>query len=262
MSTLAAQQQALLEALFAWPAQDAMKSIADYAMDTRARGLKAYQTNGHVLAERALQAAYPVLARMLGDESFADVARALWHAHPPQRGDIHLWGAAMPAFLRHSEQLREEPYLPDVAAAEWALHSCAHAADREADLSSLALLTQHDPDALYFTLAPGTAVVRSRWPVASMLAAHRENAPTFAEVAQQLRDAVAQSVVVWRAGLLPHLRLAQPGEDDFLLALVHGQSLAQALDAAPVLDFGNWLPMAVQSGLVLGARLDNGSDLR
>ena len=31
MSTLAAEQQALVEALFAWPAEDAMKKIAAYA---------------------------------------------------------------------------------------------------------------------------------------------------------------------------------------------------------------------------------------
>ena len=80
MSTLATQQQALLEALLAWPADDAMQKIAAHAIDPRARGLKAYQANGHALAERALQAAYPVVAQLLGDESFADLARALWHA--------------------------------------------------------------------------------------------------------------------------------------------------------------------------------------
>ncbi|NBX20829.1 MAG: hypothetical protein EBR58_05375, partial [Betaproteobacteria bacterium] len=76
MSTLAQQQQALVAALFDWPAENAMKNIAARAMDPGARGLKAYQSNAHALAERALQAAYPVLTQLLGVESMGDLARA------------------------------------------------------------------------------------------------------------------------------------------------------------------------------------------
>ena len=65
MTNLAEQQQVLLHALLTWPADDATKTVAAYAIDPRARGLKAYQANGHLLAERALQAAYPVLAHFL-----------------------------------------------------------------------------------------------------------------------------------------------------------------------------------------------------
>ncbi len=253
MSTLARQQQALLDALFAWPAQSAIKNVANYAMDTGARGLKAYQSNGHAMAQRALQAAFPVLEQMLGEDSFADLARALWHAHPPLRGDLGVWGEALPAFLRADAQLRDEAYLPDVAAAEWALHLCAGAADASTDLPSLALLTTHDPQALRVRLAPGCAVVCSAWPLASLLEAHRERTLTMEAVGQQLRNAVAQDAVVWREGRRPRVRQALPGEAVLLLHLLQGQALAQALDHAAALDFGAWFPMAVQSGLVLGA---------
>ena len=56
---------------------------------------------------------------------------------------------------------------------------------------------------------------------------------------------------MWRAGLRPRTRLALKGEHDVLQVLLKGGSLAAALDAAPKLDFGQWLPLAVQSGLVL-----------
>jgi hypothetical protein len=251
MSTLARQQQILLDALLSWPAENAMKNIAACAIDTGSRGIKAYQTNGHMLAQRALQAAYPVVAQMVGDESFADLARALWHAQPPLRGDVACWGEGLAVFMQSSAQLQEEPYLGDVARAEWALHQCATAADRVADLPSLALLTTHDPEQLRLLLAPGCAVVRSAWPVASILTAHLEGSPSFDEVGAQLRASRAQDALVWRAGLRPRVRLVVDGETDVLLPLLRGESLAQALDAAPALDFGQWLPMAVQSGLVL-----------
>ena len=256
MSTLARQQQALLDALMEWPAANATTTIATYVEDTGARGLKAYQTNGHALAERALAVAYPVVAQMVGDESFADLARALWHAQPPLRGDVACWGEGLAAFMQSSAQLQEEPYLGDVARAEWALHQSASAADRVADLPSLALLTTHDPEQLRLLLAPGCAVVRSAWPVASILTAHRDGSPSFEQVGELLRDACAQDAVVWRCGLRPSVRLAATGETDLLLPLLRGESLAQALDAAPMLDFSQWLPMAVQSGLLLSVRME------
>lgn len=255
MSALARQQQMLLDAMFAWPAENAMKKIAACTIDTNARGLKTYQSNGHALAERALQAAYPVLAQLVGAESFAQLARALWHAHPPVRGDIAQWGQALIGFLRTSVQLQDEPYLADVAAAEWALHVCASAANISADFSTLALLTTHAPEHLHFALAPGCAVVRSGWPIASILGAHLEQPPSFAEVGQQLRQGVAQDAVVWRCGLRPSVRLALPGEAALVTALLQGATVAQALDGAPDLDFGAWLPSAVHSGLVLSVKL-------
>jgi hypothetical protein len=251
MSRLRQQQQALLDALFAWPPKDATKNIASRTYYTGDRGLKAYKTNGHCLAERALAAAYPVVAQVLGAESFADLARALWHAHPPTRGDVAQWGEALAFFLQDSVQLAGEPYLPDVARAEWALHCCASAADAAADVSTLALLTTHDPQHLYFGLAPGCAVVRSVWPIASILGVHLERTPTFEVVGQQLRAALAQDALVWRAGLRPRVREAVAGEALFVQALLQGHSVSQALDTALSLDFGLWLPMAVQSGLLL-----------
>lgn len=251
MSTLAKQQEMLLEALFSWPAQDAMKRVAAHAMGTGTRGLKAYQANGHMSAERALLAAYPVVAQIIGLESFADLARALWHAHPPLRGDLAQWGDTLPLFLQSSSQLHDAPYLTDVARVEWSLHVAATAVDGVADSASLALLTTDDPAELTLALSGGCSAIQSDWPTASILSAHLEGALSFSEVGQQLNERIRQDVVVWRNGLRPCVRLGLPGEFDCLQALSTGRSLAQALDGAQALDFSAWFPMAFQTGLVL-----------
>ncbi len=229
-----------------------MKIVANEVQDPGARGIKAYKANGHALAHSALQSAYPVVAQLVGDESFADLAHALWHAQPPVRGDIAQWGAGLAGFLETSAQLQDEPYLPDVARVEWALHLCAGAPDAEPDLTTLALLTTHEPEQLQLRLAPGCAVLRSVWPVASILGAHLEGSPSLQEAGAQLRRGEAQDAVVWRAGLRPRVRLALAGEADALQVLLATDSLAAALDAAPGLDFSQWLPLVVQTGLVLG----------
>jgi hypothetical protein len=250
-STLAAQQQALVDALFIWPTDDASKKIANYVIDTWGRGLKAYQSNGLALAGRALQAVYPVLAQLLGDESFAVLARAFWHASLPARGDLAQWGDTLADFVRASEQLAEEPYLPDVARVEWAMHASAGCADRDADPATFQWLMTGDPERLRLVLAPGCQVVCSHWPVASIITAHLEGAPTFDEVGRKFNDGIAEDAVVWRMGHQPRVREAVAGEAALLTALLAGGSLDAALLLAEGLDFNAWLPMAVQTDLLL-----------
>ncbi len=251
MSALAQQQQRFLEGLFLPGTENAMKNIAVCADSMGARGLKAYQSNGHALAERALLAAYPVLAQMLGAESFAALARALWHATPPQCGDMARWGETLADFVAASPQLLDDPYLADVARVEWALHSCASAPDAELQAITLALLGSHALDMLQLQLAPGTALLHSPWPVASLVLAHTQGGVTLAEAATRLRAGQAEDVVVWRQGYRPRVRQALPDEALFVAALLRGVPLGAAMDAAPQLDIHAWLTDAVPSGLLL-----------
>jgi hypothetical protein len=254
MSALAQQQQGLLNALFASGLLgDAINLVAVRADFMGARGLKAYQSNGHALAQRALAAAYPVVAQLLGEESFGELARALWHAQPPVCGDIACWGEDLPDFVRHNPQLADEPYLADVARLEWALHRCASAADGALRPETLALLGTQEPNALWLQLAPGVSVVRSAWPVASIVLAHQaDSGVSLVEAGQLLRDGTAQDALVWRQGLRPRVRQTMAGEADFVCELRRGSAFGPALEAAPDLDIQCWLTDAVQSGLLLG----------
>lgn len=287
MNTLLTSQRALLQALFGAASDaEALKTLtADHAMPTRARGLASYQSNAHMLAERVLVAAYPVVTAILSPDSMGQLARALWHRHPPVRGDLARWGADLPDFIAASPQLAELPWLADVARIEWALHAAATAAnvaDRVAedgspafaDLASLALLTTHDPDQLTLTLAAGTTCLALDWTATRIVLAHlaeTEAAPVTAralivnaalpKAVAELGDvwAVAQpeQALVWRPGPSPMgrplCRVAADGEAGLLASLQAGQSLLAALQDSP-LDWAAWLPQAIGEGLVLGAR--------
>lgn len=265
--TLAQQQQLLLDALFARPGEGrhAADARLNAQLDARhapsARGLAAYRSNGQAMAERALRAAYPVITAMLGDQDFALLARDLWHTHPPLCGDLARWGDALPGFLQASDQLSDVPYLPDVARAEWALHLAAGAADAEPDLPSFTRLSSEDPQGLAFVLSPGTAVVSSRFPVASLVASHLYDRPSLAEAAQLLHKGVGEHALVWRQGLRPRIAAIASSAAAMVQALQAGEDLPGALDAActadaepPVFDFSAWLTNAVTGGLVIGVK--------
>jgi hypothetical protein len=268
LASLATQQAALLQALFAAPggaaqaaAANLIRELADAQAPQTARGLAAYRSHAYASAERALLAAYPVIAALIGDANVAHLARELWHHHPPLRGDLAQWGDALPAFLDQHAQLADTPYLGDVARAEWALHRAGGAPDAPPDLPSFARLAQEDPQGLTLALAPGTALIASRYPVASLVTTHLHGHPGLDETGRRLRAGHAEQAVVWRQGLRPRIGPICPLAATLLTALPDGQDLPGALDAVSLaqaaddrFDFSAWLAQAVTDGLVLGIR--------
>lgn len=267
MLTLEDQQNALLRALLTPGAALADNRlppelsvfIAESAYPTSGRGLKSYKSNAHAVAERALSAAYPVVTAILSADSMAQLARALWHAHPPQRGDLAQWGDTLAAFVAQSPQLADLPWLADVARVEWALHQADGAADAVVDLTTLALLANEDPAHLTLRLAPGLQVLTSSHAVVPVLRAHRQpaghaQAQAIDALGNNWSPAHTEHALVWRVGHQPaHLAALPDDEAAFLSALLAGQALLPALDGGD-LDFATWLPDAIQRGCVLGVR--------
>ncbi|NCT97069.1 MAG: hypothetical protein GXD23_06845 [Comamonadaceae bacterium] len=241
---LARQQRGLLDALL-------RARPPGPASPWHGPGLGAYRANAHAHAERALLDAYPVVAALLGEEAFATLARALWHHHPPTRGDLGEWGGTLAGFIAEQTSLDHLPYLPDVARLEWALHGATRAEGARADAASFAWLEREPPERLRLRFAPATAVVLSRWPVLSLLDAHLHGEPDLATAARRLRDGVAENVRVWRQGQAVRLTPLDPASARFEAALLAGHTLAQALEVAP-LDALGWLSEAVRSGLCVG----------
>lgn len=263
MNTALLQQQSLLlQALFGGSGHHDLHAclLAHQAQ----RGLQAYQANGMALAERALTAAYPSVAQLIGDESFASLAHHFWRQYPPLRGDMGEWGSELADFLEATPQLADEPFLGDVARIEWALHRAGTALDAVPDLPSFALLAESSSATL--VLSAGVAMFQSQYPVVSLVNAHITGEPSLAEAAALLQSGVAEYALVWRQGFKPRVRNSSTAEHALVQALQAGLTLEKALDAAAeapaadAFDFNDWLRHAVQTGLVIAARTQPHSD--
>lgn len=259
---LAHEQQQLLRALFGDRDDSRLLPLLQGGAAREAlahRGLQAYQANGLALAERALAAAYPVIAQLIGEESFAPLARHFWRRQPPQRGDIACWGSALADFLEAAPQLAGEPYLGDVARIEWALHRAATATDAWPDPPSFGLLSGSDPSITTLTLSAGVALLASPYPVVSIVNAHLLGEPALALAGELLRAGASEYALVWRQGFKPRVRSSSAAEHALVSALQAGlsleSSLGRALEKAPAFDLNGWLGQSAQTGLVTGAHL-------
>ena len=274
---LAQDQQTLLGAVLGGQGEDALWAlVASNPLNASGRpdkslarrGLQAYQSHGLALAERALGAAYPVVAQLVGEENFAALAQHFWRAHPPTCGDMAQWGDGLANFLAAAPQLAGEPFLADVARIEWALHRAAFAADSSVDLASFGLLSAEPPATPTLQLGPGVWLLDSAFPVVSLIHAHglpaEDRTPALSHAAALLACGTAEKALVWRDGFKPRLRLLGAAEHALLLALQAGHPLEVALTQAGyaadqnsevAFDFADWLAHSVKSGLVTGACL-------
>lgn len=248
----ALRQQMLLRALW----RDARPGVVAGWMRDGARferGLQAYQANASALAERALAGAFPTVQQLVGDETFAVLARAFWRRRPPQRGDIGEWGEALPDFIADDEQLASEPYLADSARLDWAVHRAERAADAPA-LQGLQRLATGDPAALRLRLVPGCAVVASAHPVVAIWQAHRRSdADRFGPVRAAFEAGRGETAFVVRQGWRAAVHALAEPEARFTAALLGGAVLSAALDTAgDGFDFEAWLLAALQSGWLAG----------
>lgn len=183
-----------------------------------------YRNNVAASLTRALEAGFPVIRRLVGNEFFGAMAVVFLRAHPPTSQQLMLYGAEFPRFLTGFPPVAHLPYLPDTARLEQAIRDSYHAADTiPIDPAALAL-----PEGRLLSarlrLAPALRLIRSPYPVYSIWQANTNGGP-----APLMR---AEEVVVLRPVFDPAPGLLPVGGVAFLTALQAGQCLAKALAAA------------------------------
>ena len=256
MTTFAAtdealRQQKLLAALRSdIPPADFNALLRDSAARA-SRGLQAYAAHAGAMAERALAASFPTIAQLVGEASFAVMARAFWRSRPPLRGDLAQWGDELASFIATASDLAEEPYLADVARLDWAVHRAELARDHVGGAATgLEQLATADPDRLCLRLAPGTSLLSSSHPVATIWQAHRSTAADrMAPARRALARGEGEHALVWRNGHRGQVGRLLEAAVGFTQAVLEGQPLGQALDGAdPAFDFEVWLQASLRQG--------------
>jgi hypothetical protein len=197
---------------------------------------------------RALEAGFPVVRQLVGQEFFGAMAVIFLRAHPPKRRELMLYGEEFPAFLAGFVPVKHLGYLPDVARLELALRQSYHAADAlPIDAQKVIERTEADLMATRFSLAPSLLVLRSGWPIHGIWRANAKG--DKAPVAR------AEDVVILRPTFDPEPHLLPAGGAAFITALGQGKTLGQAISlAAPAFDLSSVLGLLLQGNAITEAK--------
>jgi hypothetical protein len=197
-----------------------------------------YRNNVASSLTRALEAAFPTVKKLVGDEFFAAMAGVFLRAHPPRSRMLMLYGEGMPEFLEAFPPVQHLSYLPDVARVDQAMRESYHAADSQR-------LIGEDVARLRLQLAPSLRLVRSRWPVVSIWAANHEGGPS--------PQPKAEDALILRPEFDPRPQALPLGGATFIAGLQQGQRLGEALEASGgALDLPAVLALMIQGRAITG----------
>jgi len=206
------------------------------------RRFDVHRNNRAVSLIEALEANFPVVRRLVGNDFFHAAAKAYIRRHPPRSPVLLLYGETFGAFLEDFEPARDVSYLGDVARLEWARLNAFHAADAEPlSVARLAEVPRERLAELRFTLHPSLQLLASRWPIASLWAGDDADMKK------------GQAVAVIRPALNVDLRILPPGGHGFVTALAAGATLDAAAEAAVAREPDFDLATHLQGLFALGA---------
>ena len=190
----------------------------------------------HAYATRlhdTLQSNYPLLARWVGTDAFAQIARDFIDAHPSQHFSIRNFGDALASWLAH--QFDQSPWIAEFAHWEWTLGACFDGPDGEPlQPQALASIAAHEWPSLRFDLHP-----------AATLFTARTNAPqiykALADESEPPEPMVIEPYhwIIWRCNLTPSYRSLDSDEHAALVALGTGatfEKLCTIIDEHQVQD--------------------------
>lgn len=196
------------------------------------RRFAVYRNNVFVGLTDALRAGFPCVARLVGDEFFAAMARVFAAARPPRSPVLLHYGAEFPDFIASFPPAESLPYLADVARIECAATEAYH--EREAAPLTPGALAGVPPEQapdLRFRLHPSVRLVRSPFPAFTIW---RMNAAGGAPASVDLSE--AQDTMVLRPDAEVDVRRVLPASHDFVAAIGQGLTLSQAMEMALAAD--------------------------
>jgi len=193
-----------------------------------ARRINVYRNNTNILLIDALTTNFPVVAALVGEDFFANMARAFIRTHPPQSPCLFEYGDSFADFIGTFPGVQELPYLSDVAGLEWARVEAFHSANAPVlDAAQLANIQAEDYGRLTFAIHPALRVVSSPFPIFAIWDLHQSSADATIDLGLS-----GEAVLVTRPGLGVDVTLLGPGEDAFILDLADGGTLGNAFARA------------------------------
>jgi hypothetical protein len=210
-----------------------------------------YRNNVIAGLMNAVAARYPVVRKLLWDDSFDRVARLYVTAEPPRSPVLLEYGETFPRFLRQIGEGAAVDYLADIADLEAARTRAYHAADaKPLGKGAFARLSPDQLTGLRLELHPSVALLKSRFPVVSIWEANLyDNDNTIREWKQE-------SALIARPDLQVEVRRLSAGAYEFISAISNGRTvgsaIASAVANAPEFDLAECFTTLISADVMVG----------
>lgn len=228
------------------PASDVPNGLIDPHGRPAGRRFSVYRNNVAVSLTDALQKAFPVIHKLVGEQFFNAMAGVFLRAHPPTSPLLMFYGEEMASFLEMFDPVKNLPYLPDIARLEVAIRQSYHASDSTGmDPNALQAIPAEQLMALRFTFAPSLKIVPSDWPIHGIWTANMNGG-----AAPKMQP---ETAVITRLEFDPKVSVITTATGRLLSLLMKGRTLGDAMEIA-----GEAADLAGLLGLLLSQKAITG----
>jgi len=226
------------------------------ARGTPERRLGVYHTNTIVSLTDVLKAAFPVVARIVGDRFFLAMAKVFIEAHPPTQPTLFRYGHDLPTFLGAFPPAESMPYLADVARLEWARIEAYFAEDcAPMDPTQLAEIAPDMLSQASFSLHPSLRLMDSAFPIFEIWAVNQADH----DVIPGIDFGRAECGLVMRRDQTVVQRLLNEDAYHWLKSIATGLALGEATALvavrSPNFDLQNTLHLLLAEGAFTDAHI-------
>jgi hypothetical protein len=212
-----------------------------------------YRNNVAASLIEALADTFPVTQALVGDAFFRAMARVFVRAQPPQSPLLVFYGERFPDFIQGFQPASSLPYLADLARLEMAYVKAYHAADAAPlALTELAQLLGDESclARVSFTLHPSVQLVRSRYAVVSLWAAHQDDATSTSARLKTIDSQNAEAALLMRQGLDVAVIPIEQGAAEFIDNLHNHHRFAAAANTATPFNLGDALELLLRCAAI------------
>ena len=213
-------------------------------------GLAVYRNNVRAGLIKVVSTRFPVVRRLVGEESFVAAVCQFIAIEPPRSPLLLNYGDGFPQFLRRLGQDACISYVADIADLEIARGKAYHAADVDPlPPETFAAIPGERLAELRLSFHPSVVLMQSRFPIVSVWQANQGVHD------MTLRQWRAEAALVARPRLDVEVWRLPPGGYEFLTELSRGSTMAQsagsAVNETPEFDLAVNLSLLLDASIVI-----------
>jgi hypothetical protein len=228
---LLATQRAFTAQIRAGDAAFLADIASDPDFDAAARAA-VYREGYAIRLTEALDANYPMLHRLLGDEQFSLLARKFIAANPSTHRSIRWYGSELGEFLRATSPYAQQPVFAELASWEWAMTEAFDSADAGVvERAEVTRVAAQDFADLRFSLHPSLRRLDLEWNTPAIWQAlSKDEVPPQAE-----KQAAPIPWVIWRQELTTYFRSIDTTEAAAIKLANSGRSFGEICETLATL---------------------------
>lgn len=234
---LAELQEAFANAVLFREEEAVSAMIAPGAIATKDR-LSIYRVNVTQNTADALKDTFPAAGALVGEDFFAQMARAFVREHPPRAACLLWYGGEFADFIAAYAPVAGVPYLAEVARLEWAHHQARFAEEDVAlDTEWLARQEEATLEAMRLQCRAGVSLLECEYPARDIYAyALNPDVTPMPDIRK-----APERLAVWRDGGEVKMMLLSAEEYIMLQEFSRGATIAAASQHAPELEAAEML---------------------